>query len=109
VEDYLSQYPVNQRVVAGEPIVSDHDRRRRIQVGYVERKQSDLPGRKSEWDVDGFVKNGFDRTIKKTKTHRGYVIDIEFVSLNETMVGKTMSRAAIKKSFENTRKNGFGG
>ena len=41
--------------------------------------------------------------------HRGYVIDIEFVPLNETMVGKTMSRAAIKKSFENTRKIGLGG
>ena len=41
-ESNTAPNPVNQRIVAGEPVVSQHHNARRIERSYVEHKWSDM-------------------------------------------------------------------
>ena len=45
-EGYLAQYPVNQRIVAGEPIVSKNQGAGRVERSHIKTKSHGFTGRK---------------------------------------------------------------
>jgi hypothetical protein len=109
VESYTALYPVNQRIVADEPVVSKHDRTRRIQSSYIEHNQNDFPSGKSDRDVDGFPDDGFASSIEKSKTDGFDRVYAKIVFLDEDRIGEAVRRSGIDKTEKSSGWNEFGG
>src|ERR1700722_14441087 len=62
-EDNTTQYPVNQRIVAGEPVGSLHFRASAIEQSNIKCKQSDMTGNNSDLKFNSLGDNVVNGTI----------------------------------------------
>ena len=64
-EDDTTQYPVNQRIVVGEPVVSQHYRAWGIERSNIKCKQSEMTGSDSDWEFNSLGDDVVNGTINK--------------------------------------------
>ena len=57
-------YPVNQRIESGEPVVSEDNRARQVEVGDKKREGHKIAGWKPDFEVESTGDVGVRRAIK---------------------------------------------
>ena len=82
-EGNAAHNPVNQRIVAGEPAMSQDDGARAIQRSDVECCQSDLTRGEVDREVDGLRNCGVGSPIEQTKLKRRNRKGMKSIVINE--------------------------
>ena len=97
MENNTAQYPVNQRIVAGEPVVSKNHGARRIEQSHIKINIHTFIGWKFYRQSYRLSDNGIRCPIKQLQLNRVYRICREFIILNEAGIHKAMSGTGVNK------------
>ena len=95
--------PVNQRIVGGEPAISQDGRHRLVKRSNIEIYIEDFSGRKVYGQGGKRIYEVVRGTVKQLKSNRGYGGSWKVVYLREFGVDKTMGRAGVDESTERGR------
>src|SRR6266481_3873187 len=99
-ESYVAQYPVNQRIEAGEPVVSKHNYATVVQWSDKECQVLSFPGREVKLQVKG-LRNGRVRcSVYETKLDWWNAIGREMLSLDECSIYERVRQSGIHKGLE---------
>ena len=97
----VSQYPINTRIVAGEPAVTQNHRTRGIKRSDIESQRKNIPRRKSDREFGNDLGYSLtQRTIEKTERNRmrgwsnGKVVSGNIGRINETMGGTRVNKGS---------------
>ena len=96
-ENNTAQYPVNQRIVAGEPVVSKNHRARQIKWSHIKINIHTFTGQKFYRQSYGLSDNGIRCPVKQLQFNRVYGICGEFIILNEAGIHKAVSGTRVNK------------
>ena len=97
MENNTAQYPVNQQIVAGEPVVSKNHRARRIEQSHIKINIHTFTGQKFYRQSYRLSDNGIRCPIKQLQLDRVYVICGEFIILNKAGIHKAVSGTGVNK------------
>ena len=84
-----AQYPVNQWIVAGEPVVSKNHGARQIELSHIKINIHTFTGRKFYRQSYGLSDNGIRCPVKQLQLDRVYGICGEFIILNKAGIQKS--------------------
>src|SRR6201981_2616559 len=89
-EGNATRNPVNQRIVAGEPAMSQDDSARAIQRSDVKRRRSDLTRSETDGKVDGLRNCRVGSSIEQTKLQRRHGMGRKSIIINERCIYKAI-------------------
>ena len=97
MENDTAQYPVNQWIVVGEPVVSKNQRTRRVKQSDVESNVECFTCGKLYREIYGLSDNGVASSINQLKFNGGYRVEVGVTELNQFIVYETMSQSRVNK------------
>jgi hypothetical protein len=101
-ESDTARNPVNQRIVAGKPVISKYCIASRIQDSHVKRNRSYFPTGKSDRQVECLRDDRCKGSVEEFESNRGDPVSSEVVPGNESRVHKTMARSRIQEGTDDT-------
>ena len=107
MENNTAQYPVNQQIVVGEPVVSKNHRARRIKWSHIKINIHTFTGRKFYRQSYGLSDNRIRCPIKQPQLDGVYRICGKFIILKKTGIHKALSGTGVNKC-RNTERVGIG-
>src|SRR5271154_1669311 len=106
MESDTAQYPVNHRIVAGEPVVSKNYSTRRIKWGDIKVNNHRFTGFEGYWNRSGLSDNSTRSAIQKAETDRRDGSQRKFLSVSKIRVYETMGRPRVDKSDDQGSESG---
>ena len=97
MENNTAQYPVNQQIVAGEPVVSKNHRARWIERSHIKINIHTFTGQKFYRQSYRLSDNGIRCPVKQLQLDRVYVICREFIILNKAGIHKAVNGTRVNK------------
>ena len=97
MENNTAQYPVNQWIVVGEPVVSKNHRARWIEQSHIKINIHTFTGWKFYRQSYGLSDNRIRCPIKQLQLNRVYGICREFTILNKAGIHKAVSGTGVNK------------
>ena len=97
MENNTAQYPVNQRIVVGEPVVSKNHGARRIERSHIKINIHTFTGQKFYRQSYGLSDNGIRCPVKQLQLDRVYGICREFIILNKAGIHKAVDGTRVNK------------
>ena len=97
MENNTAQYPVNQWIVAGEPVVSKNHGARRIEWSHIKINIHTFTGWKFYWQSYGLSDNRIRCPVKQLQLDRVYGICGEFIILNKAGIHKAVGGTGVNK------------
>ena len=101
-----AQYPVNQQIVAGEPVVSKNHGARQIKQSHMKIKIHTFTRRKFYRQSYGLSDNGIRCPVKQLQLDRVYRICREFIILIKAGIHKAVSGTGVNKCGNTERRVG---
>src|ERR1700746_866133 len=89
-EGNATHNPVNQRIVAGEPAMSQDDGARAIQQSDIKSRQRDLTRSETDGEVDGLRNCRVGSPIEQTKLKQRYGMSRKSIIINKRRIYKTI-------------------
>ena len=106
MEKNTAQYPVNQQIVAGEPVVSKNHGARRIERSHIKINIHTFTGQKFYRQSYGLSDNRIRCPVKQLQLNRVYGICREFIILNKAGIHKAVSGTGVNECRNTERKVG---
>ena len=104
MENNTAQYPVNQQIVAGEPVVSKNHRAKWIERSHIKINIHTFTGWKFYRQSYGLSDNGIRCPVKQLQLDRVYGICGEFIILNKAGIHKAVSGTGVNKCGNTERR-----
>src|SRR6266481_7647116 len=99
-ESYAAQYPVNQRIEAGEPAVSKHNCATVVQWSDKECQVLSFPGREAKLQVKGLCNGRVRCSVYEMKLDWQNAIGREMLSLDKWSIYERVRLSGIHKGLE---------
>ena len=97
MENNTAQYPVNQWIVVGEPVVSKNHGARQIEWSHIKINIHTFIGQKFYRQSYGLSDNGIRCPVKQLQLDRVYRICGEFIILNKAGIHKAVSGTRVNE------------
>ena len=95
-----AQYPINQRIVAGEPAVSQDLQAIDIQWSYIERSVLNFTRGEANWQIDCITDNNIGSSVEELERDQSNTKGSELVFRDEGTINKTMCGARVHQGNE---------
>jgi len=98
MEFNVTQNPVNQQIVVGEPAMSEDQHTGGIQQSYIECFRVDFACGELNVEFNGFGNEGVHRTVQEVEFKQSDCVGFKRVFINKFAIYETVARARVNES-----------